>query len=412
MERPAVRASALLVRCFGVACLAASVLFAVPALRPAKAAEEAPIILALDGEFGHSTSTSAQAIERGILIAVEEINAAGGVLNGRRLAYARTDNRGISARAVDNVRELAQRREVLAVFGGKFSPLQIEVVPIVHEYGLILLNPWGSANPITDHQHSPSYTFRLSLKDAYAAPAMLDFAATAKKASKVGLLLPNTSWGRSNAQALAASASRAGVGVVGTRWYNWGEKSFLERYLELRAAGAEALLLVANEVEGSILVKEVATLSAADRMPIVSHWGVTGGNFFEIAGPALDKVDFSVIQTFAFERATSPRAAGVRQALETRFGIPAARHSISVVGTAHAYDLVHILAKAIQKAGSADRAAVRAAMESVESHDGLVRNYAPPFTAERHDALDGRDIFFSRFTSDGTLVPLPWTPSP
>jgi len=369
---------------------------------------DAPIVLALDGEFGHSTSTSAQAIERGILIAIDEVNAAGGVLGGRRLAYRKTDNRGIAAMAVDNVRELADRKDVLAVFGGKFSPLQIEVVPVVHAKGLLLLNPWGSANPITDHGLRPSYTFRLSLKDSFAAGAMLDFARTAKNAGKVGLLLPNTAWGRSNLQSLTETADKIGITVVGTRWYNWGDRSLLERYLELRNAGAEALVLVANEVEGALLVREIAELRAADRLPIVSHWGITGGNFHELAGPALTEVDFSVIQTFSFDRTTSPRAPSVARALETRFGISKERRSISVVGTAHAYDLVHLIARAIEKAGSAERAAVRDALEGLGRFEGLVRTYDPPFTPTRHDALDGGDVFFARFGPGGTLEPLPW----
>lgn len=372
----------------------------------AHAQEKPPIVLALDGEFGHATSTSAQAIERGMLIAVEEINAAGGVLGGRKLVYRKTDNRGISAMAVDNVKDLAADPTVLAVFGGKFSPLQIEVLPVIHRTGLLLMNPWGSADPITDHAFRPSSTFRLSLKDAHAAPAMLKFAKEAKKADRIGLLLPNTSWGRSNEAALSREAEKAGVRIVASRWYNWGDKSLIGRYAELRALYAQAVLLVANEVEGSILVKEMAALPASERLPVISHWGVTGGNFVDLAGPALQDIDFSVIQTFSFDRASSPRAEYVRGRLEQRFGIPRGRQSISVVGTAHAYDLVHIIARAIETAGSAERSAVRDALERQGRFEGLVRTYDPPFTPERHDALSPEDIFFARFLPDGSVVPL------
>jgi branched-chain amino acid transport system substrate-binding protein len=367
---------------------------------------ETPIVLALDGEFGHATSTSAQAIERGILIAIEEINAAGGVLGGRALAYRKTDNRGISAMAVDNVKDLAADPTVLGVFGGKFSPLQIEVLPIVHQAGILLLDPWGSADPITDHDFRPSYSFRLSLKDSHAAPAMLQFARRSKRAERIGILLPNTSWGRSNDAALKRAAGPAGVKIVASRWYNWGDRSLIARYAELRAADAEAILLVANEVEGSILVREIANLPASERVPIIAHWGVTGGAFVDLSGPALQQVDFSVIQTFSFDLASSPRADHVRGRLERVFGIPRDRHSISVVGTAHAYDLVHLVARAIDAAGSAERAAVRDALERLGPFAGLVRTYDPPFTPDRHDALFPEDIFFARFNPDGSVVPL------
>jgi len=61
--------------------------------------------------------------------------------------------------------------------------------------------------------------------------------------------------------------------------------------------------LVANDDEAAVLVKEMAALPATQRVPVLSHWGVTGGKFFLEAGQALQHVDFSVIQTFSFFRA-------------------------------------------------------------------------------------------------------------
>ncbi|MFI3135219.1 MAG: hypothetical protein QX197_00425, partial [Methylococcaceae bacterium] len=71
-------------------------------------AEQAkPVYIGLDAEFGYKGSTSAEAIERGILIAIEEINQAGGVLNGRPLALLKRANHSVPARSVANIEELA-----------------------------------------------------------------------------------------------------------------------------------------------------------------------------------------------------------------------------------------------------------------------------------------------------------------
>ncbi|MBZ4110660.1 hypothetical protein JYI40_23695, partial [Escherichia fergusonii] len=78
----------------------------------------------------------------------------------------------------------------------------------------------------------------------------------------------------------------------------------------------------------------------------------------------------------------------------------------SPVGVAHAYDMTHILAKAIQLAGSTDRSAVRDALEKVPLHDGLVRRYAPPFTATRHEALTPAELLMARYRDDGVIVPV------
>lgn len=365
-----------------------------------------PVWIGLDAEFGHKTSTSARAVQQGMEIAIEEINRAGGVLGGRPLELVLSDNRSITAVAVDNVRELARKPDLVAVFGGKFSPIYIESLPAVHELGLPLLDPWGSADGITEHNYRPSYSFRLSLKDAWAAPAFVRQAAEQHGASRIGVLLPNTAWGRSNLAALQKAVPGTGVALVGHRWYNWGDTTLIKLYQELRSAGAQVLVLVANETEGSTLVKEMAALPPAERMPVISHWGVTGGDFARMTGAALDQLDFSVIQTYSFIGQNTPAAQRVLAALKRRYGVPNAESVISPVGVAHAYDLTHLLARAIQKAGSTDRRAIRDALERLGPYDGLVQRFERPFTPERHDALSARNIFFARYTADDRLIPI------
>lgn len=369
-----------------------------------------PVFIGLDAEFGHKTSTSAQAVQQGMQIAIDEINQTGGVLDGRKLALVTKDNRSLSAMGVDNLRELAKVPDLVAVFGGKFSPVYIECVPVAQELGMPLLDPWGSADPITDHNHRPSFTFRLSLKDSWAGPAFVRFASQRYKASRLGVLLPNTAWGRSNQLAIERAAASAGSQLVGQRWYNWGDTSLLNQYTELRLAGAQAIILVANEAEGAVLVKEIAALPEIQRLPVISHWGVTGGDFAAMAGDSLRLVDFSVIQTFSFVGLDSPASRRVLLALKTKYQINAADQVKSPVGVAHAYDLTHLLAKAVNRAGSTDRAKIRDALEKLGAHDGLVQRYPKPFTTDRHDALSADNVFFARYTADDKLIPISLTP--
>lgn len=365
-----------------------------------------PVFIGLDAEFGHLTSTSGQAVQQGLQIAIDEINRSGGVLGGRPLQLITRDNRSITAIGVDNLRELAQIKDLVAVFGGKFSPVYVECVPVAQELEIPLMDPWGSADQITDHHHTPSYTFRLSLKDSWAAPAFVKFAKARYGATRLGVLLPNTAWGRSNQAAIEKAVAAAGGQLVGQRWYNWGDLSLLSQYQELRAAGAQALILVANENEGSALVKNVAALPKAERLPIISHWGVTGGDFARMTGAALQEVDFSVIQTYSFVGATSPAARRVLAAMNHTYGIKTAEQIKSPVGVAQAYDLTHLLARAINQAGSTDRRRIRDALEKLGPYPGLIRNYTQPFTSTRHEALAEGNLFFARYTPEDTLIPL------
>lgn len=367
-------------------------------------AQERPVYIGFDAEFGQAGSTSAQAIRQGILIAIEEINQAGGVLGGRPLALVERDNRGVSARGIENLKELAAHSDLVAVFCGKFSPTVIEALPLIHEHGLVLLDPWAAVTAIVDNGYSPNYVFRLSLRDDWAIPAMMKLARE-NGYQRIGLLLLNTAWGRSSRKAAEEYVVKyRQPAIVGMRWFHYGDRSFAEQYRALLAAGAQAIMLVANEREGSLFVKEVAGLPKSERLPLISHWGITGGDFLELTGPALREIELSVVQTYSFIGAKNRKAEQVLAAARRVFGVQNAQALVSPVGVAHAYDLTHILALAIDKAGSTRRADIRDALEQVRNYRGLVKNYPRPFTPERHEALAEGDVFMAAFAPDGALV--------
>jgi branched-chain amino acid transport system substrate-binding protein len=141
-------------------------------------------------------------------------------------------------------------------------------------------------------------------------------------------------------------------------------------------------------------------------MPIISHWGITGGDFVGQAGEALHQVNFSVIQTFSFFNADPERVARVLDTTKRLFGIERAEEIVSPVGFAHAYDLTHILARAIELANTTRRDAVRDALEKVESYHGLVKRFDHPFTTTRHEALSQDELLMARYNAAGVLVPV------
>jgi branched-chain amino acid transport system substrate-binding protein len=361
------------------------------------AAEKKPVYVGLDAELAYLGSTSAQAIRMGMLIAMEEVNQAGGVLGGRPLQLIERDNKSLPARALKNLKELAAQPDLVAVFGGRFSPTLLESLPLVHALKLPLLDP------IVDNGYAPNYVFRLSLRDSWAMPAMLRHAA--KKGSKrVGLLLVNTGWGRDNHTAAEAYVTlHPEMKIVGTQWFNWADTNFLDKIAALKQAGAQAIVLVANQ-EASQLVREMAALPKAERLPIVSHWGMSGGDFPAATGPALQEVDFALVQTYSFIGAKRPKARQVLAAAQRLFGVKDARSLAAPVGLAQAYDLTHILARAVDQAGSTERPAVRAALEQVRDYEGLIKRYPQPFTPGRHEALNVRDVFMARYALDGAIV--------
>jgi branched-chain amino acid transport system substrate-binding protein len=380
-----------------------TLLFAVPA-GLAHAAEKPPILLAVNAEYGVQGSQTAQSIEKGVRVAAAEINAAGGLLGGRMIEVIQRDDRGLPARAIDHLRELAENPDVTAVFCGRFSPVALELAPVANQKQMLLLDPWAAADGITKAAGKPNYVFRLSLTDTWAMDAMLRHALN-RKLDRLAVFLPNTSWGRSSEAAIASFARKHPNLHIAINWYNWGDVEFSDKLARARADGMKALLMVANEAEGSLLVKQMAALPAGSRLPIISHWGIAGGNFAGMVGPALNEVDLSVVQTFSFASARGARAKQVARIYAGLFGdSPAKMHA--QVGFAHAYDLTHLLAKAISLAGSTRRPEVRDALERLPEYEGLVRRYKRAFTASNHEALDRNQVFMARFLADSTLAPL------
>lgn len=375
---------------------------------PAIAGMPAPVWIGLDLELRDVTSTSDDAVQFGAQRAVDEINARGGVLNGRPLKLAVKDNRSVPQRGTHNIRDFAAMPDLVAFLTGKFSPVALEQAPLLPELRLIMLDPWAAADGIVANGQDPNWAFRLSMNDSMAVQAVL---AEAKRRGyrRVGALLPNFGWGRSNHEALKRYLPRtAGMKLVGVEWYNLGgEPVLVDRYQALRSKGAEVVFMVANEPDGAHFVREIAQLPDQEKLPVISHWGITGGDFFKLAGAGLRQVDLSVVQTYSFGKARNGRAAALRDAALKHFGVNHAERIPSPVGIAHAYDIVHLLAMAINRAGTTDRRAVRSALEHLPAYDGVVKHWPSPFTTKRHEALAPGDLFFSRYVDDGRLVAIP-----
>lgn len=365
-----------------------------------------PVYIGFDGSYGQKSDTSAKAIELGAQIAIDEINAKGGVWGGRPLSLITKDNQGLTMRGRDNYIALAEHKDMAAVLGGKHSPVIAESIPDVQRMKVPYISVWGSANQITDTVSHDSYMFRLSLKDEWGVTALLKQAVKQSSNRQICVLLPNTVWGRSGERVLKDKAPTFRANLTSVNWYNWGDKDFGRQLDACTASGATVLLMIANEAEGAAIVNQVAGRSEANRLPIIAHWGITGGSFAALTGDALNKVDLRVIQTFSFVDNARPKAEALARKVMTAQGVKTPDMIISPVGVAQAYDTVYLVASAINKAHSTQGTAMRNALETLPPYDGAIKRYAPAFTQSQHDALDSRQVLFARIRPNGSITPI------
>jgi branched-chain amino acid transport system substrate-binding protein len=385
---------------FLVGAWAAQALAQSPALT-----QNPPVWIGFDDAYGVKTNTSAIVSEWGIKAAMEEINNNGGVLNGRPLKLMTTDNKGVSARGKDNFVQLAGTKDLVAVLSGKYSPISVEMLPEAHRLNVPLISVWGSADPITDHDQKPSYSFRVSLKDDWGVEAMMKRLSSKYMVRQACAILPNTAWGRSAEKVIQEKSAQSTTKFSVVRWYNWGDASLKEHYKACLDSRTQGLLFVGNEKEGAILVKEIATQTPPMRLPVVAHWGAVGGTLHELVNEELSMVRIDFIQTFTFINNKRPRAVFLAEWILKNNGLKSTLEIPSPVGAAHAYDTVHLLAKAIEIAQTTSPQKVRDALEKLPAFNGAVRHYAKPFTSQRHDALDKSQVLFVKLTPSGQLIP-------
>jgi len=366
-----------------------------------------PIYLGLDADLSAVAKEGGIAIKRGALIAIEEINANGGVL-GRPLSLIVKDHRGNPARGIANIKAFSQQEGLVAVLGGVHTPVAMKELPVIHENQMIYLDPWAAGTPIIDNGFEPNFAFRVSVRDAEAGKVLIRHAKN-RGLTRIGLLLERTGWGRSNEASMTAAAQSMGVEIAGVEWFNWGQKDFSKQISTLVDLGADSIALVANAPEGAAIGKQILLNPSTAKLPIISHWGIAGGAFVEMLElENLKKLDISVLQTYSFsdpyDKAINKKVMDSYQRMfdpnVSASNIPAA------VGVAHAYDLVHLLAKAIEKAKSVDRPVVRDTLETISEYKGLVKHYSAPFSKDRHDALLANDYIIARFDELGRIIPV------
>lgn len=371
------------------------------ALQGALAAD--PIKIGHVAALSGASAQSGEAITRGLQLAIDEINAGGGLLDGRMIELVQRDDESSPPKGLIAARELIFNENVVAFFGGIDSPVSLAIVPLANQEQVPFIGVWAAATPITQNGADPNYVFRVSAVDALVDEKLLKYASEQVGATKAGLMLINNPWGESNEKGLkAADEKNPDVEIVGIEKFENQDVDMVPQLTRLKEAGADAIILVVNAPPGAQVMK------SRERMgwdaPVVSHWGISGGRFPELAGPTAGDAHF--VQTYSFFGDQGPVGQQVVAALKEKYPeIQGPEDIFSPVGTANAYDAMHLLAMAIEQAGSTEGDAIRQALENLGTYEGLIKTYEQPFTEDDHDALGPDDYIMVHYEGD-QIVPV------
>jgi branched-chain amino acid transport system substrate-binding protein len=365
---------------------------------PLAAAETVKIgfVTALSGQ----SAKAGEAINRGLSIAIDEINAKGGVLGGRKLELIRRDDEGNPAKGQVAARELIFKEKVAVLIGGLDTPVSLAIIQISNDQKVPFMGPWAAGTQITRNGADPNFVFRVSAVDEIVDRAMLQYAQSRYTTKSPGIIVVNNPWGESNQNGLLAALKAKGVKPAGVEKFESNDVDVTPQLSRLKSAGADALLMVGNVGPSAQVVKSLDRMGW--KVPIVSHWGPAGGRFTELAGPNAKDVVF--VQTYSFFGKQTSVGERVLAALKKKYpDIKGPGDVTPAVGVANAYDAMHLTALAIEKASSTSGDAIRQGFYKIDRYEGLIKSYVRPFAPGSHDAIDENDYVWTRFIGNEIL---------
>ncbi|MBX5491475.1 MAG: amino acid ABC transporter substrate-binding protein [Chloroflexi bacterium] len=304
-------------------------------------------------------------VRPGYEIAVEDINAQGGVLVGgqrRPLELRLYDDESDPAKTVQRLETLNSSDKVVAYLGSAGSDLHAAGAAIGDKNRLPYL---GIAFGLLQiHQRGLKYLFSPFPKSPDMARAGLELAASvgADKPTRYAIFVEKTDWGLEQAQYYRQEVERQGGQVVFQEEYAPGAKDLSDLILRAKSAGADALLGMPNPPDGMTIVRQMKELDWNPKyiMLIRAPDGVTWG---ENLGKDGDYVAHIAGWHHDFK---APGVAELNAKYQARFGRPAD------VLTGPAYACVQILADAIQRAGKLDGESIRNALATTDLQNTVI----------------------------------------
>ncbi|PKI18156.1 ABC transporter substrate-binding protein [Colwellia sp. 12G3] len=374
----------------------------------------------LDADFT-GTKTASLSIQQGINVALAEENFH---INGYQFEIIAKDHRGSSLRSKRNLEAFLADSNALLVFSGLHSPPLLAHKDFINNNRILVLNPWAAAGPITRATDNNNWIFRLSIDDSNAG-SFISNHAFKEGFKNPFLLLEDTGWGRSNNNTMVKALADNGIKPKGISWFNWGLGINHAKILlrQAQSSGADVIFFVGNATEGKTFAKAMLALETALKLPIRSHWGITGGDFAEVINSeAREKIDLQFIQT-QFSFVTKPQSLLAQQVLAQAIAmypeISVANDIKAATGFVHAYDLTKLLITAIKQSGLTgdkhhDINTIKLALEHLKKPvQGLIKNYLTPYSPytleniNAHEALDETDYAMGYYQADDSVELLP-----
>ncbi|MBF0423254.1 MAG: TRAP transporter substrate-binding protein DctP [Magnetococcales bacterium] len=363
-------------------------------------------IIGVDADYSNTSSPVAMAIKRGVRIAVDEINEAGGILD-KPVTMIATDNWGSASVGVGNVHRLGQRWGAVAVVAGGGDTIVGEQIPAAKQEKMLMLVPHAAAvgwgNPGQDGREDDRHVFRVAANEYQKA--MVFFDELAGIHGKVALMLENTTNGRKLRTFMTQMFWDQGKAKPMVVWFNVGQQVYLDPLRQMQKAGVTAFVLLAGAEETRRIRSAMDILSFQAK--IFGFRDDYGGLLRSDGKSSIPDPDYRYIETFSLELSRGRTAGGdsFRRRYWNLFETPMADHVPDPSVSAQAYDLIMLLAQGLKRSSERGLESLSVAMERLDGYRGAIKYYSWPFSRMRHEGLTPADLMMVQYNVDGVRVP-------
>ncbi len=323
------------------------------------------------GEFASLTGKEAvfgQNAHKGTLLAIEEINAAGGVL-GRQLELLTEDDQSKAGESATVVKKLISRDKVVAVLGEITSGRTLEAAPVCQNAKIPLISP-GATNP--EVTTKGNYIFRVCFIDSFQGSVMAKFAKDSLRVTRAAVLSSvSSAQSVGLAKVFRERFTADGGMVVLEQKYGEGDKDFRAQLTAIKAAGVEGVFVPGYYAEAALICKQARDLGL--NVPLFGVDGWESPELIQIGGAAVEGSYFS---THYSPENQSPAVVAFNDRFRKRWGIDT--NALSALG----YDSALVLVDALRRAGTTDAAKLRDALAATKDFAGATGSIT--FDAQRN----------------------------
>jgi len=304
------------------------------------------------------TGTNAQdgqAILNGVQIAVDKVNAAGGI-DGHTIEIMQMDDKGDPSEAATVANKLSADANVLAVVGHYNSSCTLAGAPIYNQNKLVSISPGSSAASVSE---AGEYTFRVITTDAVQGDYLVNWGVNGLGYKKFAIVYENTDYGLGLEQVAKECAVTYGAEVVVDEAYTPGDSDFSTILTKIANSDADVLFIGGLYNETALIAKQMANYGLSD-LQIMGVDAIFSTALVELGGDAVNGI---LLTGYFSDASTSKVTQNFISSYREKYGSEPGTYA------AYGYDAALIIFDALEN-GAADREAIQAHLMGIEGFEG------------------------------------------